>query len=156
MATLTLSFSSNNNPTNGYIVKYRQVGTIPYTTVTPNPTTSPVLIGGLGAGVSYEGTIQADCGNGQYGTLSTFNATVAAKFDMARDPSSATNACGLTNYNYTFYAAVAVLVVGTQLYNNATLSGAYSTAGYYSDGTNVYQVSSAGVVLSVAACSINP
>jgi hypothetical protein len=156
MATLTISFTSNNNPTNGYIVKYRQVGTVPYTTVTPNPITSPVLITGLGAGVSYEGTIQADCGNGQFGTISTFSATVAAKFDMARDPSSAANACALTNFNYTFYAAVPVLVQGTQLYNNATLSSAYTTGGFYSDGTNVYQVSSAGVVLSVSTCTIIP
>jgi hypothetical protein len=156
MATLTLSFASDNNPTNGYIVKYRQVGTIPYTTVTPNPTGSPILISSLGSGVSYEGTIQADCGNGQYGSISTFSATVAAKFDMARDPSSASNACGLTNFNYTFYAAVAVLVVGTQLYNDSTLSSAYTTGGYYSNGTNVYQVSSAGIVLSVATCTVNP
>ena len=156
MATLTLSFNTDNNPTNGYIVKYRQVNTVPYTTVIPNPMSSPVLISGLGSGVSYEGTIQADCGNGQYGSVSTFNATVAAKFDMARDPSSAINACGLTNYNYTFYAAVSVLVVGTQLYTDPRLFTAYTTGGYYSNGTNVYQVSSAGVVLSVAACSINP
>ena len=156
MATLTLSFNSDNNPTNGYIVKYRQAGTTQYTTVTPNPTSSPVIIGSLGAGVTYEGTIQADCSNGQLGTLTTFNATVAAKFDMARDPSSAVNACGLTNYNYTFYAAVAVLQVGTQLYGSSTLETAYTTGGYYSNGTTVYQVSSLGTVLSVAACPINP
>jgi hypothetical protein len=156
MATLTLSFNSDNNPTNGYIVKYRQVGTTQYTTVTPNPTSSPVIIGSLGAGVTYEGTIQADCSNGQFGSITTFSATVAAKFDMARDPSSAVNACGLTNYNYTFYAAVSVLQVGTQLYNSATLSSAYTTGGYYSNGTTVYQVSSVGVVLSVAACPIIP
>jgi hypothetical protein len=156
MATLTLSFNSDNNPTNGYIVKYRQVGTTQYTTVTPNPRSSPVIIGSLGSGVTYEGTIQADCGNGQFGSISTFSATVAAKFDMARDPSSAQNACGLTNYNYTFYAAVSVLQVGTQLYGNADLSAAYTTGGYYSNGTTVYQVSSSGVVLSVAACSIIP
>lgn len=156
MATLTLTFSSNNNPTNGYIVKYREEGTTQYTTITPNPTGSPVLISGLGAGVSYEGTIQADCGNGQYGTLSTFNATVAAKFDMARDPSSASNACGLTNFNYTFYAAVPVLIVGTQLYSDSLLTIGYTTGGYYSNGTNVYSVSSGGVVLSVAACTIIP
>lgn len=156
MATLTLSFSSDNNPTNGYIVKYRQIGTIEYTTVTPNPASSPIQIQSLGAGVSYEGTIQADCGNGQYGTISTFSATVAAKFDMARDPSSAVNACGLTNYNYTFYAAVSLLQVGTQLYTSGNLTSAYTTGGYYSNGTNVYQVSSLGVVLSVAPCTIIP
>jgi hypothetical protein len=156
MATLTLSFNSDNNPTYGYIVKYRETGTTQYTTVTPNPTRSPVLISGLGSGVTYEGTIQADCGNGQYGSITTFSAAVAAKFDMARDPSSAINACGLTNYNYTFYASVPVLQVGTQLYTSATLETAYSTGGYYSNGTTIYQVSSLGVVLSVTACPINP
>jgi hypothetical protein len=156
MATLTLSFVSNNNPTNGYIVKYREVGTSQYTTVTPNPTGSPVLISSLGAGVSYEGTIQADCGNGQFGTISTFSATVAAKFNMARDPSSAANACALTNFNYTFYAATAVLQLQTQLYSDDLLSQAYTTGGYYSNGTNVYQVSSLGKVLSITSCAINP
>lgn len=155
MATLTINFTSNNNPTNGYIVKYRQVGTSQYTTVSPNPTGSPVLITGLGAGMSYEGTIQADCGNGQYGVTGTFNAAVAAKFTMARDPSSAANACALTNFNYTFYAAVSVLQIGTQLYVDDALSIGYSTGGYYSDGVWVYQVSSVGVVLSKTACASN-
>jgi len=154
MATLTLTFVSDNNPTNGYIVKYRQVGTIPYTTVTPNPTSSPILISGLGAGASYEGSIQADCGNNRYGTLSTFSAVVPAKFNMARDPSSASNACALTNRNYTFYAATAVLVLNQQLYVDDLLSTAYTTAGYYSDGTKVYQVSSNGIVLSIANCQL--
>jgi hypothetical protein len=131
MATLTINFQTTNNPTNGYIVKYRQTGTTQYTTVTPNPMNSPVIIQGLGSGASYEGTIQADCGNSQYGTVSTFNATVAARFDMARDPSSGTNACALTNYNYTFYAPVATLQVGTQLYADSALTTAYSTAGYF-------------------------
>jgi hypothetical protein len=156
MATLTITFSSDNNPTNGYIVKYRQVGTTQYTKIEQNPTGSPIIITGLGSGVTYEGTIQGDCGNGQYGATSTFTATVAARFNMSRDPSSATNACGLTNYNYTFYAAVPVLVVSTQLYANADLSTAYTTGGYFSNGTNVYQISSLGTVLSVATCTINP
>jgi len=154
MATITINFSTTNNPTYGYIVKYRQVGTVPYTTVTPNPTTSPILITGVGSGLSYEGTIQADCGNGQYGTVSTFNITTSAQFNMARDPSSASNACALTNRNYIFYSPTAVLNLGTQLYVDAELTTAYTTAGYFSDGTKVYQVSSAGVVLSVANCQI--
>lgn len=156
MATLTINFSSNNQPTNGYIVKYRQVGTSSYTTMTPNPTGSPILITGLGAGLSYEGTIQADCGDGRYGTLSSFNATVAAKFDVSRDPSSAQAACGLTNRNYTFYAGVPTLVQGTQLYSDALLTTAYNSGGYYSDGQKVYQVSAAGVVISVANCIYIP
>lgn len=155
MATLTISFTSSTTyPTNGYIVKYRQTGTVPYTTVTPNPTTSPVLINSLGSGVSYEGTIQADCGNGQYGTVSTFSATVAARFNVSRDPSSASNACALTNKNFVFYSASAVVSQNTQVYSDVQLSVIFNNAGFYSDGTNVYQISSAGIVLSVALCQI--
>jgi len=156
MATLTLSFTSDNNPTNGYIVKYREVGTTQYTTVTPNPKSAPVLISGLGSGVTYEGTIQADCGSGQFGTTATFSATVPKRFDMARDPSSASNACALTNFNYTFYAASPVLQVQTQLFADDQLTQTYTTGGYYSNGTNVYQVSSLGRVLSISSCTINP
>jgi hypothetical protein len=154
MPQITLNFTTNNNPTKGYIVKYREVGTSQYTIISPNPTSSPIIITGLGSGLSYEGTIQADCGNGQYGTVSTFNATVAATFNVSRDPSSATAACALTTRNYTFYAGVAVLQVGTQLYSNITLTTAYTSPGYYSDGTWVYQVNASGIVLSKATCSL--
>lgn len=156
MARLFIKFTPTNNPSKGFIVKYRQVNTLEYTTITPNPASSPIEINNLGAGVGYEGTIQADCGNGQYGVIVPFTANVAAKFNMARDPSSATNACGLTNFNYTFYASVALLQVNTQLYADDLLGEVYTTGGYYSNGTTVYQVSSLGVVLSIAACPINP
>lgn len=158
MATLTLEFDSDNNPTNGYIVKYRQVGTTAYTTVTPNPTGSPIIITGLGSGATYEGTVQGDCGNGKLGTVSTFNATVAAEFNMYRDPSSAGNACSMANNQsnssvFTFYAAVPVIQVNTQLYNDAELSSAFTTQGYYSDGVYAYQVNSIGVVVAKTPCN---
>ena len=156
MATLTISFTTDNNPTNGYVVKYRQVGTEAYTTVAPNPMSSPILITGLGSGLSYEGTIQGDCGGGQYGAVSTFSATVAARFDMARDPSSSLNACGLTNFNYTFYSATINIQVGTQLYADENLSSPLTIGGFYSDGTNVYNVSSAGVIIAVSVCNVIP
>ena len=156
MATLTLTFATNNTPTNGYIVKYRQVNTTSYTTVTPNPTGSPILITGLGAGASYEGTIQGDCGNGQYGTVSTFNATVAAQFNLARDPSSYTNACALTNYNYTLYAATSYLQAGTQTYLDSSLTTYYNTSGFYSDGSQVYEINAVGVVQNIYQCANQP
>lgn len=152
MANLTINFTTDNNPTEGYIVKYRQTGTTQYTTVTPNPTSSPVTITGLGAGVSYEGTIQPYCGNNQYGSTSTFSANVAAKFDMARDPSSAANACSLPTYNYTFYAASATLIQGMQLYADAGLTQALSVGGFYSNGVKVHNVSSNGVILTISNC----
>lgn len=154
MANLTINFVTTNNPTNGYVVKYRQVGTTAYTTVSPNPTGTPVLITGLGAGASYEGTIQADCGSGQYGSVSTFTASVAAVFNMARDPSGVNNACGLANFNHTFYAAFPILQQNMQLYADSNLAQALTTGGYYSDGINVYNVSSSGIVLSVSVCPV--
>jgi hypothetical protein len=152
MATITISFNANNNPTNGYIVKYRQVGTTTYTQRVPNPTTNVFTIDNLGAGVSYEGTIQGDCGNGQYGAISSFAVIVPASFTVSRDPSSAAAACANTSRIYTFYAAVPTLVVNTQIYSDSALTTAYTTGGYFSDGTKVYQLSSAGIVVSVANC----
>lgn len=63
MATLQIDFTAPTPvPANGFVVKYRQVGTTPYTTVFPNPTSSPVIIT-IPSGTSYEGTIKSDCGN---------------------------------------------------------------------------------------------
>ena len=156
MATLTLSFTTDNNPTNGYVVKYRETGTSQYTTVTPNPMSSPVTISGLLGGTTYEGTIQGDCGNNQFGTLSTFNATVAAQWNMARDPSSASNACSLTNFSSTFFTASSTLAVQTQLYADSNLQQIYTIAGYYSNGTNVYQVNALGKIIAITSCTIIP
>jgi hypothetical protein len=65
MSTLTITFTPPATaPANGYIVQYRQVGTTPYTTVSPNPTASPVVITGVDGSESWEGLIQADCGSG--------------------------------------------------------------------------------------------
>lgn len=154
MATITLHLTSSSNPTNGYIVKYRQVGTTTYTTLQPYPTTLPIIISPVGAGVSYEGTIQPWCGGNQYGTLATWTATVAARFNMSRDPSSPGNACLNTAYNFVFYAATAVLDINTQLYSDTGLSTPFTTAGYYSDGIKVYHVTEGGVVTSVATCGV--
>ena len=65
MPTLTISFTpASPAPANGYIVQYRPVGRAYYTTVTPNPKTSPVLIEVPGK-ESYEGMIASDCGFGR-------------------------------------------------------------------------------------------
>lgn len=152
MATLTIPFTTTNTPTNGYIVKYRQTGTSTYSSFV-HTGTSPIIITGLGSGVSYEGNIQADCGNGVLGSVSTFSVVVGAKFNTSYDASSTAAACASTNRNYTFYAAVITLQVGTQVYSNSSLTTAYTNSGgYYSDGTKVYQISSAGVVGAVSNC----
>ena len=65
MSTLTITFTPPATaPADGYIVQYRAVGTSTYTTVSPNPTSSPVVITGVDGSLSYEGLIQASCGSG--------------------------------------------------------------------------------------------
>lgn len=79
MATITITFTPPSPvPANGYRVNYRKVGDTVYTTLSPNPTTSPVTITGVLAGVAYEGTIESDCG-GTYSTPISWSASAAPK-----------------------------------------------------------------------------
>jgi hypothetical protein len=65
MANLILSFvPSDPAPINGYVVKYRKVGDTSWTTLSPQPTSSPITIPGVDQLFAYEGTIQSDCSNG--------------------------------------------------------------------------------------------
>lgn len=74
MATLTIDFTVPiPAPVNGFIVKYRPVGTTTYTTVFPNPTASPIIVT-VPAGTAYEGTIKSDCGNSSTSPEFTFTA----------------------------------------------------------------------------------
>lgn len=59
-------------PAEGYRVKWRVAGTSAYTTVSPNPTTSPVVIAQVPVCTNLEGTIEASCGNGNYGSPVSF------------------------------------------------------------------------------------
>jgi hypothetical protein len=71
VATLTINFTEAAGAT-GYIVKYKVKGsTDPYTTISPNPTVSPVVITGLLAATEYEGTIISDC-VGEFNTITNF------------------------------------------------------------------------------------
>lgn len=74
--TLTISFTpASPTPAAGYRVKYWPADNpASITTVSPNPTSSPVLITGL-TGTSYVGTIEASCGGGQYSTAVPFTAS---------------------------------------------------------------------------------
>lgn len=62
MATLTLNFTPPSPaPANGYLVSYRKAGDSSYTQVTPNPTSSPVIVTGLDGTSAYEGFIKSLC-----------------------------------------------------------------------------------------------
>lgn len=81
MAKLTVSFTPPSPaPSNGYRVKYRKAGTTAWNTVSPYPTSSPVVISGLENGVAYEGTIESSCDNGFFSPLIAFSATPGQTF----------------------------------------------------------------------------
>lgn len=74
MATANIKFSTSGSAPNGYRVRYRKIGdTGDYTTVSPNPTTSPATISNYNF-VGIEGLIDADCGSGVYSNPSPFKA----------------------------------------------------------------------------------
>ena len=77
MASLTINFTpASPTPSEGYRVKYWPTSNISnITTVTPNPTSSPVVITGLTES-SYAGTIESSCGSGQYSSTQSFSAAI--------------------------------------------------------------------------------
>lgn len=71
--TLQVSFTAPAvAPSNGYLVKWRVVGETNWNTVTQNQ--NPITIAGVPACFNIEGTIQADCGGGNYGSIINFSA----------------------------------------------------------------------------------
>jgi hypothetical protein len=82
MANLTISFTAPAvPPADGYIVQYRAVGDASYTTVNPNPTSSPVVISGVDTSKAYEGSVQCECTPTNKSTIATFNVGALAVLD---------------------------------------------------------------------------
>jgi hypothetical protein len=72
--TLQVSFAAPEiTPANGYLVKWRAVGATTWNEVTQFG--NPVTIAGVPACFNIEGTIQANCGNGNLGQPINFAAT---------------------------------------------------------------------------------
>ena len=72
--TLQVSFTNPTiAPANGYVVKWRPVGTVVWNTVMQNQ--NPITIAGVPACFNIEGTIQADCGGGNLGGVVNFSVT---------------------------------------------------------------------------------
>lgn len=71
--TLTVTFAETSpDPQGGYRVTYWPTNSPSSAiVVTPNPTSSPVVITGL-SGTSYSGTVEAACGGGNYSTPASF------------------------------------------------------------------------------------
>jgi hypothetical protein len=72
--TLTIAFATPDiPPSSGYIVKWRPVGTTNWNTVTQNQ--NPITIAGVPGCYNIEGTIQANCGDGNVGSIVNFAVT---------------------------------------------------------------------------------
>src|SRR5574343_98921 len=118
---LTLTWvNSTPAPALGYRVRYRIAGSSdPYTTVVPNPVSSPCVIPSA-TGLSYEGTIEASCGNDQYGPV--VNWTVGAATTWAtRKSVLAANIC--SELEQSLYTAVGdSFTTGTTVYTDPALT----------------------------------
>lgn len=67
MPTINLALNPTTPPANGWIVKYRQLGTSgAYTAVPGSPFTSSPAVFTLPDGVAYDGIVIADCGDGRF------------------------------------------------------------------------------------------
>lgn len=77
LTTLQVDFSTPDvPPANGYIVKWRPVGTTAWNHVFQNQ--NPITIPGVPSCFDIEGTIQADCGDGNLGNIVVFSAISSA------------------------------------------------------------------------------
>lgn len=89
-------------PANGYRVRYKKTTDTNYITLVPNPTASPVSISGLENGVSYNVSIEADCGSENYSSV--INATAAPTKTFSSCPASLSGTeAGSAYYAYPAY-----------------------------------------------------
>lgn len=77
--TLTITFAETSpDPQGGYRVTYWPTNSpASAIVITPNPTSSPVVVSGLN-GTSYSGTVEAACGGGNYSTPAAFTGTAGS------------------------------------------------------------------------------
>jgi len=99
--TLTITFAAASPaPQGGYRVTYWPTNSPSSATViTPNPTSSPVVVTGLN-GTSYSGTVEASCGGGNYSTPTSFTG-VAGSSGSATLSTGTLCSGGYGNYNLT-------------------------------------------------------
>lgn len=147
MATLTISFTAPiPAPYGGFTVKYRPIGTTTYTTVTPNPTSSPVVITGLAGGVGYEGTISSSCGNSINSPEQSFAAYSSTEF-YAMYNTTPSLTCVSTPTIVYIQTGYSDITTGMTVYTNPGLTTPLSGANYIlsANGT-IYNISNVGVV----------
>lgn len=151
MATLTINFTVPTPlPYGGFVVKYRPIGGSAYTTVIPNPISSPVTITGLTPGTGYEGSIRSECGNGSQSPEINFVAYASNQVYTLIGTSLPATCLASASPVY-LTSAYTDIATGATVYTDAGLTTPLATATHImaTNGT-VYTITSSGVVGSVA------
>ena len=103
MGKIQINFTAPSPaPSNGYRVRYKKSTDSNYITVAPNPTASPVVISGVENGVTYNVTIESDCGNENYSVVTSATAAPAKTFVSCPASLSGSEA-GSAYYTYPAY-----------------------------------------------------
>jgi hypothetical protein len=126
MASVNLTWNAvTPAPVSGYRVKFWPTSSPTIvSTISPNPTTNSYTITGLGAGVSYSGTIESTCTGGTFSTPVPWTVAVpvvtnkyytVTRFDCA-------SSCAQVGSNGAYYAkSTQTLVIG-KFYKSGTFS----------------------------------
>jgi hypothetical protein len=102
-----------------YIVQWRQVGTTPWTTITPNPTVSTYTLTGLSEQVQYEFRVAYICG----GIQGTYSAPLQFTTPAV---SWCPHAAQYTSAIYGWISNVTVTPVGSPILNNTSPQSQYT------------------------------
>jgi hypothetical protein len=129
-------------PAEGYRVKWRVAGYTAYTTISPNPTTSPIVIPQVPVCTNLEGTIEASCGNGNYGSPVAFVVGADSTASGGRGSITGTNSAncngGATGTIVTTNAFSKIQLTTTYYSLTGTMQGATLTIREASSGNTVF------------------
>lgn len=129
MASVNLTWNAvTPAPISGYRIKFwPSASPTVVSTISPNPTTNSYTITGLGAGVSYSGTIESTCSGGTYSTPVSWTAHVPLityKYYTATRFNCASNCAQVGTTGFYSVRSTVTLIAGK----------------YYKDGTYSYRV----------------
>jgi hypothetical protein len=126
MPTLTVNFTlASSAPVGGYLVQYWPVGKKDQL-ISKTVTATPAVFTGVVAG-SYEGSVQAACGGGNYSTPSVFTATLADTTPFVIAGATPVATCGVS-------------ASGTLKVNTAGYKAKITTVYYSGSGSRVGSV----------------
>jgi hypothetical protein len=137
MGKIQINFTAPSPaPANGYRVKYKKSTDSTYLTVSPNPTSSPVIISSVENGVSYNVTVESDCGGGTFSTLLNTTAVPAKTFFTCPANMTGNNAAN-TSFTYpdkyvdVFNPAISLLTLNYNAYDRPNRFTVYDENGNF-------------------------